>query len=133
MPIIKKIISHNAIKSSIFNKFQWATKSALDKNLSASANSINPRQTFIVFNQLPDFGICSSTFGNIANKAKGKPNAKPKPAIPAVNSQAPESPLSDPARSVPKIGPVHENETIAKVNAIKNIPIKPDFDSLLTD
>ena len=117
------------MKSSIFNNPQWATKSALDKNLSANANSINPRQTFIVFYQLPDFGICSSTFGNMANNAKGKPNAIPKPAIPAVNSQAPESPLSDPASSVPKIGPVHENETIAKVNAIKNIPTKPDFDS----
>ena len=69
------------------------------------------------------------TFGNIANNAKGKPNANPNPPIPAVNSQAPESPERDPANRVPRIGPVQEKETIAKVTAIKNIPAKPARDS----
>ena len=72
-------------------------------------------------------------FGNIANNEKGKPRAKPNPPIPAVNSQAPESPVNDPASREPKIGPVHEKDTMAKVSAIKNIPIIPAADSLFDD
>ena len=42
--------------------------------------------------------------------------------------------LIAPTNSEPRIGPVHEKETIASVNAIKNIPPrlpKPDFESAL--
>ena len=77
----------------------------------------------------PDFGSLLRTFGNMANKAKGKPRAKPKPPIPAVNSHAPESPESEPANKVPKIGRVQEKDTIASGNAIKKIPINPVLDS----
>ena len=83
----------------------------------------------IVFSQPPDFGSLLRTFGNMANKAKGNPRARPKPPIPAVNSHAPESPESEPANRVPRIGPVQEKETIANVNAIKKIPMNPVLDS----
>ena len=126
-------MNQRAKNNSIFKIPQWATKSAFDKNLRASASSINPRVTFIVFSQPPDFGSLLRTFGNMANKAKGNPRAKPKPLIPAVNSHAPESPESEPANKVPKIGPVQEKETIANVNAIKKIPTNPVLDSWLVD
>ena len=58
----------------------------------------------------------------MANKVNGKANANPKPAIPCVNAQAP--PCKEPTNKVPKIGPVHEKETIAKVMAMKKIPPK---------
>ena len=126
-------MNQSAKNNSIFKIPQWATKSAFDKNLSASASSINPRVTLIVFSQPPDFGNLFRTFGNMANKAKGNPRARPKPPIPAVNSHAPESPESEPANRVPRIGPVQEKETIANVNAIKKIPINPVLDSWLAD
>ena len=94
---------------------------------------MNPKVTLMVFNQPPDLGNFSRTLGNIANKANGKPRANPNPPIPAVNSQAPESPVNDPANKVPKIGPVQEKDTIAKVSAMKNIPIIPAADSFLDD
>ena len=131
--IKKKIINQRIINNSYFKIPQPATKSALDKNLRAKANSINPRETLIVFNQSPDFGNLLIALGNMANNEKGNPSAKPKPAIPAVNSIAPESPESEPARRVPKIGPVQEKETIARVTAMKKIPINPVLDSWFED
>ena len=121
------------MNNSYFKIPRPATKSALDKNLRAKANSINPRETLIVFNQSPDFGNLLIALGNMANNEKGSPSAKPKPAIPAVNSIAPESPESEPARRVPKIGPVQEKETIARVTAMKKIPINPVLDSWFED
>ena len=79
----------------------------------------------VVFNQPPDFGKAFIILGNIANKAKGNPKETPKPAIPAVSCHAPPSAVKEPANNEPKIGPVQENETIAKVNAIKKTPINP--------
>ena len=58
----------------------------------------------------------------MANNEKGKANATPNPAIPCVNAQAP--PCKEPTSNVPSIGPVQENETIASVMAMKNIPPK---------
>ena len=88
---------HSSKKGSIFKRFQWATKSAFDKNLNASANSKNPKITLVVFNQPPDFGKTFSMLGNMANNAKGNPRETPKPAIPAVNCQAPPSLVKEPA------------------------------------
>src|SRR5690606_17389948 len=102
-----------------------STKSAFDKNLSAKANSINPKTTFTVFNQPPDFGKEFNHFGNIANNVNGKASANPKPDIPSDNCIAPPSDVKELPNKVPKIGPVHENETIAKVNAIKKMPTIP--------
>ena len=68
----------------------------------------------------------------MANSANGNPNAMPKPAAPAVRGHGPS--LATLASKVPNIGPVHENDTIANVPAIKNMPAKlpnPDFESAL--
>ena len=75
-----KITIHNPINISLFNSPQCSTKSALDKNLNASANSKNPKTTLVVFSQPPDFGSEFNQLGNKANKAKGKAKANPKPA-----------------------------------------------------
>ena len=56
-----------------------------ERNLKASASSKNPRTTFVVFNQPPDFGNEFNQFGNNANNANGNAKANPKPVIPAVN------------------------------------------------
>ncbi len=102
---------------------QWATKSALLRNLSARASSANPKNIFTDPNQPPLLGSDCNQLGNMANNAKGSPKAIPKPAKPAVNGQAPDA--ADPANKVPNIGPVQENDTITKVSAMKNIPNKP--------
>ena len=120
-----KITIQIPIKTSRFSKSQWATKSAFDKNLKAKASSKKPKTTSVVFNQPPDFGKEFNQFGNNANSAKGKAKAKPKPVIPAVNCVAPPSEVKEPANKEPRIGPVQEKETIAKVNAIKKMPIIP--------
>ena len=70
--------------------------------------------------------------GNIANKAKGKPNANPKPAAPAVSGHGPS--FATFANKVPSKGPVQEKDTMASVPAIKNMPAtlpRPDFASAL--
>ena len=45
-----------AKNTSLSNRCNCKTKSALDKNLNAKANSKNPNTTFTVFNQPPDLG-----------------------------------------------------------------------------
>ena len=120
-----KITIQIPINTSRFNKSQCATKSALDKNLKAKANSRKPKITFVVFNHPPDFGREFNQLGNSANNANGKASANPKPLIPAVSCIAPPSEVKEPASKEPKIGPVQEKETIANVNAIKKMPIIP--------
>src|SRR5690554_2911421 len=104
---------------------QPSTKSALDKNFRAKATSKNPNTTFTVFNHPPDLGSEFNQLGNRAKRAKGSAKATPKPPIPAVSCIAPPSAVNEPAKREPKIGPVHEKDTIAKVRAIKKIPIIP--------
>ena len=53
--------------------------------------------------------------------------------MPEVNCQAPPSDVIELAKSDPRIGPVHENETTAKVRAMKNIPKNPPKLSPLVD
>src|SRR5690606_41049785 len=96
----------------------------LDKNLKAKASSKNPRDTFTVFNQPPDFGISFKKAGKRAKIINGIARAIEKPNMPIAGpSKAPLETTS--ASKYPIIGPVHENETSAKVNAIKKIPISP--------
>ena len=52
--------------TSIFKSPHCFTKSALDKNLNASANSRNPKTTLVVFNQPPDLGNEFNQPGNAA-------------------------------------------------------------------
>lgn len=73
----------------------------------------------------PDFGSEFNQLGNKANNANGNASATPKPAIPAVSCIAPPSAVSDPANNDPKIGPVQEKETKARVTAIKKMPTIP--------
>ena len=120
-----KITTQIPIKTSRFKRSQWATKSALDKNLKAKASSKKPRITLVVFSHPPELGKDFNQLGNKANKAKGSAKANPKPVIPALSCMAPPSAVKEPASKEPKIGPVQEKETIAKVRAIKKIPIKP--------
>jgi hypothetical protein len=108
------------------------TRSAFDKNFSANASSKNANTFFTVSNHPPDFGNDFNQSGKIANSAKGNASASPNPARPVVSCHAP--PLNDPTNKEPKIGPVQENETMAKVSAIKNIPPtlpNPLFESAL--
>ena len=111
-------------KTSLLISDQCATKSALDKNFNASASSINPSTTFTVFSQLPLLGNEFNHCGKSANNAKGKPRATPKPASPAVSGQAPS--VAVPTNKVPRMGPVHEKETMARVSAMKNTPAIPE-------
>ena len=101
------------------------TKSALDKNLNAKANSKNPSETLTVFNHPPEFGNYCIQAGNKANNINGNAMAEENPNIPTIGAIPPLE--ADSTRSVPTIGPVHEKETIAKANAIKNIPTTPDL------
>ena len=115
---------------------QFPTKSAFERNLNANANSKKPSTTFTVVIHPPDFGREFNHVGNMANKPNGRANATPKPVIPAERLLA-----TSPSASVvlpnnpPKIGPVQEKETIAKVTAIKKMPIAPptfvDAESIL--
>ena len=128
------ITIQSAIKSSLFSKKVLETKSAFDKNFNAKANSINPRTTFTVFIQPPDFGKLCNACGNNANKPKTNAQANPKPAKANVNNVGTlVAPATTPPNKLPRIGPVQENETITKVKAIKKIPINPPASSALED
>ena len=95
----------------------------------ASASYTKPNTTFKVVIQPPDFGSDFSKLGNIAKKPNGIANADEKPSIPIIGlSGIPPGNIieSFPVKActsiVPRNGPVHENDTITKVAAIKNIP-----------
>ena len=67
----------------------------------------------------------------MANNVNGKANAVENPAmITAGPSMEPE--LAACTRDEPMIGPVHEKETNAKVNAMKKIPTSPPLSDLLS-
>ena len=104
---------------------QFPTKSALDKNFKANANSKKPKVTLTLVIHPPDLGMDLRALGKKANNPKGSAKANPKPAIPKVSWSAPPSTVIEPASNEPNIGPVHEKDTIAKVSAIKKIPNTP--------
>ncbi len=112
------------MKISLGNSFHCITKSALLKNFTAIASSKKPSTTFTVFSHPPLLGKDCNQFGNMANNAKGSARPKPNPPIPKLNCIAPPSFVNAPANKEPRMGPVQENETMAKVKAIKNIPMK---------
>ena len=94
-------------------------------NFIANASSINPKTTFTVFSQPPDFGKLLSRLGAKAKNINGKANPKPNPSIAIDKMVAPPSEFNDVPITKPIAGPIQENETIIKVNAIKNTPISP--------
>ena len=91
--------------------------------MNAKANSRNPKTTFTVLSHPPDFGKECSQPGNSAKSINGKAKANEKPNIPTIGAIPPLEAAS--TRSVPTIGPVQENETIANAKAINKMPIIP--------
>ena len=57
------------------------------------------------------------------HNANGNAIAIEKPNMPIIGAKPPFDAAS--TKSVPTIGPVHENDTMAKANAIKKIPTMP--------
>jgi hypothetical protein len=78
---------------------------------------MNASTTLIEFNHPPDLGSLLKTAGKSAKIVNGRANARPKANIPIVGRNI--SPLAASTRRPPTIGPVHENETITVVSAIK--------------
>ena len=107
------------MNSSLFSNPHCFTKSALEKNFNAKANSINPKTTFTTVSHPPDFGKALSKLGKMANRAKGMPRPIPKPDMAGVMSFE----LEILPKTKPSTGPVQENDTMAKVSAIKKIPL----------
>src|SRR5690554_2349261 len=133
MPKSPKMTIHIVKNTSRSKMPQWYAKSTLERNLKAKASSKKPKETLTVFSQPPDLGISLSHDGNTANIMNGMARATEKPSMPTAG---PISAPSDTASTnrYPMIGPVQENETSARVKAIKNRPIKPprlDFSSIL--
>ena len=78
----------------------------------------------------PDFGKEFNQPGNIAKSIKGKANANEKPNIPTTGAIPPLEAAS--TKRVPTMGPVQENETIAKAKAMNKIPIIPPLSACLS-
>ena len=122
-----------AIKTSLCNQCKSKPMSALERNLNANANSTNPKTTFTVFSQPPDFGKLPNKLGVKAKNINGNPRPNPKPNIAMDNIIAPPSEFNEVPKTNPNAGPMHENETIISVNAMKKIPISPPlFEALST-
>src|SRR5205085_2092431 len=94
-------------------------------NLKAKAISIKPSTTFTLLSQPPDFGKVFNRPGKNAKTVNGIANDKEKPNMPMMGLI--NAPPADDTRMLPTIGPVHENETSTKVNAIKKTPNSPPF------
>ena len=84
---------------------------------------MKPRTTLTEFNQPPLLGRFLSNAGNHASTVKGRANAIAKAAMVIIGIHTP--PLVELMITEPTIGPVQENDTSTRVNAIKKIPSKP--------
>jgi len=89
-----------------------------------NANSKNPKLTLTEFNHPPDLGNVFNHAGNIANNANGTANATENPSIPTSGPILLPPPAAC-TNNVPMMGPVQEKDTMARVKAMKNMPIKP--------
>tara|TARA_A100001388_G_C28431274_1_gene339733 strand:+ start:274 stop:567 length:294 start_codon:yes stop_codon:yes gene_type:complete len=87
------------------------------------------------FIHIPEDGILDKILGKTDKIENGKAKANPKPDIAKVSSIGLLSFVIEPTKSDPSIGPVQEKETIARVKAIKNIPMKlfDENESVLLD
>src|SRR5580692_5873868 len=118
-----------AKKVSLFSRPQWLTRSAFDRYFNARASSTKPNTIFTVFIHPPLLGRDWSQLGKRAKRAKGRPSARPKPDMATVSCTAPPFWPRAPTSRVPRMGPVHEKETMASVSAIKKIPpMRPILD-----
>ena len=69
---------------------------------------------------------------DIFKTIKKESNAKEKPNMPIIGHITPPFTAAS-TNNVPIIGPVQENETNDKVNAIKNIPNNPPLSDIFSD
>ena len=96
---------------------------AIYKPVSYTHLDVYKRQ-FTVFIQPPDFGKLCRACGNKAKSPKTIAQLKPNPAKAKVSNIGTfAEPVTALPNKLPKIGPVQENETMTKVNAMKNIPV----------
>ncbi len=79
---------------------------------------MNPSTTLTVLSQLPDLGRVFSQDGKIANRVNGIDSANANPNMPTVGAMKLPC-VAASTSSHPIIGPVHENDTRASVNAMK--------------
>src|SRR5438128_2259856 len=108
------------MKTSLSRILQPLSRSALLKNLSASASSRKPNTTFSAFCQPPLLVKDFTIEGKNAKTAKGNANPKPKPNIPTTGANLPAA-VDRPSREATKL-PVQLKETITSVSAIKKMP-----------
>ena len=85
---------------------------------------MNPSVTFTVFIHAPLFGACFSHDGKRAKRVNGSASASAKPSIPIAGATIFPDVEKSTSRK-PTIGPVHENDTMASVNAMRNMPSRP--------
>lgn len=120
--------THNPINNSYPNIPQCLVISAVLKNFNANANSIKPSTTLTLVIQDPDLGNEFNIAGNAANNPNGNARARENPNITTIGPR--DEDLADSTIAVPMIGPVQENDTIAKVNAMKKIPTIPPLSAI---
>ena len=97
--------------------------SAFERNLKANPISRRPKTTFTLLSHPPDCGREFSQPGKAEKSMKGNARASENPNITAVG--AAKDPVAAPAKALPTKGPVHENDTMASVAAMKKIPMIP--------
>ena len=95
----------------------------MDRNLKANPISRSPSTTLTLLSQPPDCGREFNHPGKAEKSMKGKANASENPNITAVG--AAKEPVAAPANALPTNGPVHENDTMANVAAMKKMPMSP--------
>ena len=131
---MKILVCISSVPDTTSNINFTADKSAFDKNFKASPSSMKPSTTFTVFIQPPDFGKLCKACGKSAKSPNTIAHDKPNPAKAKVRSIGTlTEPVTALPNKLPKIGPVHEKETMTKVSAIKKIPINPPASSAFED
>ena len=78
----------------------------------------------MTFIQPPDLGADLSSEGKRANRVKGMARAKAKPNMPTAGATMAPCVLTATSRK-PMMGPVHENDTRVRVNAMKKMLSMP--------
>jgi hypothetical protein len=100
------------------------------RNFNDNASSIKPRKIFTVFSQLPELGRLFNHCGKIAKALKVKAKASENPIIPSTGINT--CPEEEAIKILPTNGPVQENDTRTKVNAIKKTPKRPPDEDFLS-
>ena len=120
------------MNNSLFRKKVFETKSAFDKNFNANPNSMNPKTTFTVFIQPPDFGKLCKACGNNAKSPKTIAQLSPKPARANVSNIGT---LAEPVTALPsKLPKMSSLNLVLPPDAIQtNMPAKCSNGSLTTD